>query len=724
MSLNSVASRVCGALLVCVTFGLTTAPAGADQDPGAAFEVVVSNSSNSALLWANFDGDPPAAVQLNTDANQSSGLGSVAFHYNTCPGHERLDVVAANTNGGELLLYRGGANGWAVGENICNAGGNCPQRPTGLSTSNAGLLAAANSGAAGTVPRIWFFERAACPADGFESGVRTPQFKVKGPGDANATPVEAITDTAYVRVLGGDGDFAVGDLLVSTRNPSVIARVRAEHIAALLNDPDPENFQMPAADILVPASFFGSSDPASLDFVPGTSGVGGPAGDTSEIEDVLVTVPPARVLKLSLGLPEKDGLPDYGCGGPTLQDCVFFTEELGNGPLGIMAGTRGADTFMVVTDRQRGQALRVRLHVSGDGDVSLCPTAAPCAAEIDILKSNLQFPTGVDFNSNATNAGNCVGGAGCAIAGALQLILPESQTNAALLSTQQLVAEEDENEIVIGQLFLFEDTRGTANTALPLFGLGADFKLPGACRGFDLDDDPATPPIVPVVMIATNLGDHPAAVMQVQELLSGIFPQLENCDATGARIYHHPDPVDGKFDTPENGALMDKTVQCTNPARGINDINNVSPFGFCADLFFTLASHGALSNQQKSALKSEVFGRITRLESVVTQLSSNSFEVLRSDLLDKLDEIRDILKKPRPTVQEYLQASAVFSSGANEVVQHKGSFNADPAPTPTFGDLFTRWLALAFYTHETAAMTPGFCPTHQDVLDESGISCP
>ena len=701
MSLSSMASRTCSALLILVSFYLIIAPARAGEHLPAAIDVVVSNSSNSALLWANFDGTPPAAVQLNTDANQSSGLGSLAFHYNTCPGDLRLDVVAANTNGGDLLLYRGGTEDWATGDSICT-GGNCPQRPTGLAASNARLLAAANSGGAGTVPELWFFEPAACGSAVFESGVPGGQFEVQDPDSVSslATAVGEITDTEFVRVFGGG--LEVGDLLVATKNPSVIARVRAEDIAKLLLNPQ---YEMPAADILVPASFFGSSSPAALAFVPGTSGVGSLIDQTSESENLLVTVPPGKVLNLSFGST------DFW--QASLQGFVYFTEGLGNGPLGIAAGTSDGKTYMVVTDRQKGQVIRAELQVLENGDL-----APPTPGNVDVLKANLQFPLGLDFNSNATDAGKCAATeGGCAIAGAIQLYLPEEQPISTLVATQQV---ESEDQIVIGQLFLFADTRGTANTPLPLPGLGGDFKLPGACRGFDLDDDPTTLPVVPVVNVTANFEGSPGSIMQMQELLEGIFPQLEDCPATGGRIYHHPVPGELGFDTPENGALIDKTVQC-NASRGVND-PFFSPFAICSDLYYTAALGGNLSNSQKSALKTEVFGRMARLETVVRTLPPGPLDGLRSDLLAKLDEIRNILKKPRPSAQEYEQASVVFSAGANEVVQVNKNGGFAATTTPTYGNLFTRWLALAFYTHETGAMKPGpYCSPHEDVLAELNL---
>ncbi len=696
MKLIVLAPRICGAVLL---FAFLGPSAGWANHLPPAIQVVIGNSSNGALVWANFD--ELTSVQLNTDANKNSGLRSVEFHFNTCDA--RVDIVAANTNGGDILLYPGGSQDWSTGTSLCT-GGSCPQRPEGLSARSDGLLVAANSGAAGTPAGLWFFKSAACGgAAVFEPGVPGGQFMVSAGGVA--TPVGKIIDTVFVRLLGGN--LKVGDLLVTTESPSLIARVRAEHIAALLANGTP----LPPADILVPESFFGSSKPAAMAFVHGTSAVG-------SSEALLVTVPPARVLKLNFGQT------DFG--SASLQDFVFFAEFLGNGPLGIDAGTSGADSFMVVADRQLGRAIRVRLYVdSNTGHVSLCPGGIePCAAEFKAITSGLQFPQGVAFNSYATAAGSCAGPQGCALAGIVKLFLPLEQPSPTMLGPQQL----DPDAIFIAQLYLIEDTRGTANTSLALPGLGGNYRLPAACRGFDIDGDPLTLPIVPVVVLNKNFDFKPGTIMQVQELLSGIFPQLEDCTETGARIYHHQQPDEaGEFNTPEQGVLMDKTLYCSNPSRTGNE-GIQSPFAYCSDLYYSIASSGSLSNSQKSALKSEVFGGIDRLQSVVMELPDTApYQLLRADLLNKLDVIRNYLKKQRPTTQEYLAASGVFSSGASAVFMNKANLASDP-PDPTlpefiYGNLLIRWLALGFYTSETAAMTP-YCPP-QDVREAElpGISC-
>ncbi|MFU8876516.1 MAG: hypothetical protein ACNA7E_00120, partial [Wenzhouxiangellaceae bacterium] len=243
----------------------------ADAPIPAAIDVAVGNSSNSRLFWADFDGTD-SAIQLNVDANQSSGLGSLAFFSNIC-GAPRLDLIAANSNGGDLLYYAGEANRWQQSTSMC-AGGNCPTRPAGLSASNAhqtlsGITAqrvvAAETGAAGKMPELWFFMPDCSDADqplksgGFPGG----RFTVEGYG-----PVGGIADTVFVRVAGGG--LGVGDLLVTVSDPNLIARVPAAAIDDLID----HGTKLPAAEVVVPPEFFGSDQPTGLTLVPGTSNAG------------------------------------------------------------------------------------------------------------------------------------------------------------------------------------------------------------------------------------------------------------------------------------------------------------------------------------------------------------------------------------------------------------------------------------------------------------------
>jgi hypothetical protein len=684
MALSAQPPRGRPLLFLWIVAGFWSGPAL--SSPPAAIDVAVSNSSNARLFWADFNTSPNTALQLNEDANQSSGLNSLEFFFNTC-GTPRLDIIAADTNGGNILHYAGGANRWKFSNTLC-ADGKCPARPDGLSVSNAHqglsgssaqLLVAAETGAAGTVPEFWFF-RPNCAADADQpfqaGGIRGGQFKVK-----NFGPVGEIAGTAFVRVAGGG--LNVGDLLVSTGSPNLIARVRAADITALLTS----GTALPEADVIVAPAFFGSAKPTALTLVPGTAGSG-------RNESLLVTVPPARVLKLNIGQAITN-----------LQNHLFFTEGLGNGPLGIDSGTRGADTYMVIADRQQGRAVQVRLYVDPTTGAAVFCAGEPCEKEIKEIKANLQFPQGVAFNSDAVIAGNCTAaGGGCQLGSAIELFLPEGAGG--------------EDDLVIAELVFVPDPRGSASSTLNLpASLGANYKLPDSCRGFSVPNSGWTTPVVPVVRLTTDIAPTAGEVVALQEVLSGIFPQLAECKTTGARLFHHRELPWGN-DAPEQGTLMDTTVFCSNPSRGMND-GAFSPFAVCKDKHFRPASAGLLSNQERRAVKAEVMSRLGHLETVVKLLPTSSpFAILRGDLLARIEVVKDQLKKQQPTRAEFLAASATFEHGVLDIQGKQGAFDAT-LPANSYGNLFRRWLALAFYTSETAGQTR-YCPA-QAIRNEIGI---
>ncbi|MDT8450686.1 MAG: hypothetical protein RQ847_11005 [Wenzhouxiangellaceae bacterium] len=674
------------------------AASSAAEEPAvpAAIDVAVGNSSNSRLFWADFV-DTDSAIQLSTDANESSGLGSLAFFSNIC-GAPRLDLVAANTNGGDLLYYAGGTDRWQLSTSMC-AGGNCPERPAGLSASNAhqslsGIAAqrvvAAETGAAGKVPELWFF-MPDCNDSGQplkSGGVPGGGFTVEGYG-----PVGAIADTEFVRVAGGG--LGVGDLLVTVADPNLIARVPAAAIDALIDN----GTQLPAAEVLIPPAFFGSDAPTGLTLVPGTS-------NADRNESLLVTVPPARVLKLNIGEPIT-----------TLPQQIFFAEELGNGPLGIAAGTRGDRHFMVIADRQRGRTVQVRLFVDPDTGAELCDDVT-CPTEIKAIKDDLQFPLGVAFNSNATIAGNCTGlEGGCQLGSAMQLFLPE-------LSNDNI--ENNSDSLIIAELVFVLDDRGDNDTTLALPpGFGGDFRLPSSCRGFEVDGWPQ--PVVPIVNLTTDVDIGAGAVVNLQEVLSGILPQVADCTTSGARIYHHrlpDDPVTGAWnpDAPEQGTLLDATVFCSNPSRGMND-GIFSPFAVCSDAFFK--PHADLTNEERRAARDEVLGRIGNLEIVVQELlfGHAGFDDLRQGLEDAIADARWVLRRPSAKQEDFLAASGIFENGASQVLSSKTLLPWETLPNSNaYGNLLLRLLALAFFNSETAAQTP-FCP-NPDLQAEIGIACP
>lgn len=662
-----------------LTLSLLLAAPAAAAPP--VLDVVGGNSANGSVFWLNFEDG--VAEQTNNDANQRVSLQSFEFFKNTCD--ITVDVVAADTNRSELVLYTSGAG---TGIPICS-GGACPARPDGLSSSNERLMSVAQTSAGGNVPGVWFFEPADCGGSGgpFEPGVSGGQFKVgsTGPG----TPVGDIADTEFVKVPGGG--LAAGDLLVLTRSPTTISRVRAADIDALLENGTP----LPAADIVLDQAFFGVEDPTGLAFVPGTAGIGA-ANTDSESEDLLVSISPGRVIRLTFVLSGSSIVlkPTSQAGASPLEQRVFV-DDLGNGPLGIAAGTRDASTYMIVADRQQGTFYRYELIVGADTSLTL--------GGVSSIKAGIQNPQGVAINSDAYDAADCDRAeGGCQIRKSVELLFTQEVT--------------DVTNTVFANIFVITDPRGASGGTINLNQEVSDqfdgkFNIPASCRGFALPDDPSTSVLL-VMDIKKNFPVNAGEFVQGKETIDELIPELEGCETTGARLFYHQDPDgNGVFPapTPENGTLYDATFFCSNPSRSIGP--NYSPLVICADPFYLELAASSSKPKLKGKLArtagQEVTYRVDNLQQVVNALPNTG---LKTTLNAALEDVRKAIKRNLDDVWTYFEQGAVAVYNAENP---GGYFSVSSAPTPTtlYGDLLGRFLAAAFYSRET--LSGGFykyCP--------------
>lgn len=656
---------------------LLAAPAAAAPP---VLDVVGGNSANGNLLWLNFEDG--VAEETNNDANQRVSLRSFEFFKNTCD--ITVDVVAADTNSSALVLYTSGAG---TGVPLCTGGG-CPARPDGLSSSNERLMSVAQTGAAGTTPEVWFFKPADCGGSGgpFEAGVSGGQFKVSSSGAA--TPVEDIADTEFVKVPGGG--FAAGDLLVLTHSPTTISRVRAADIAALLAN----GTSLPAADIVLDETFFSTEDATGLAFVPGTAGIGA-ANTDSESEDLLVTLSPGRVLRLTFVLSDNSiVLKPTSQAGATPLARRIFVDNLGNGPLGIAAGTRNASTYMIVADRQRGTFYRYELIVGADTSLTV--------GAVSSIKAGVQNPQGAAINSDAYDAADCDRAAGgCQIRKSVELLFTQEVT--------------DITDTVFANIYVITDPRGSGGT-INLKQQVSDqfdskFNIPASCRGFALPDDPSTSVLL-VMDIKKNFSVTAGEFAQGKETIDDLIPELEGCETTGARLFYHQDPgSNGNFPTPtpENGTLYDATFFCSNPSRSITP--NYSPLVICADPYYLELAASSSKPKLKGKLArtagEQVTYRVDNLQQVVNVLPASS---LKTTLNAALNEVRKAIRRNLEDVWMYFEQGALAVYDAENP---GGYFSGSGAPTPDtlYGDLLGRFLAAAFYSRET--LSGGFykyCP--------------
>ena len=665
-------NSICGPrrphIILPLIFSLFAAPALAqDAEVGlpTVLDAVGGNSANNQVFYLDFLAE--TAVRIDDDATGRSSLRSFEFFKNTCA--KRLDLVAADTNRGELLLYQN-----SVGAEIVNScdNGSCPARPDGLSSSNERLMAVADTGTARTIPALWFYEPRDCDA-----GVDDPwPFKTPktggqlliGTGGA-ATPVTGIADTEFVKVLGGG--LNAGDLLVITAGPAAIARVPREDISALLNG----GGSLAAAQILADESDFGGQEPTGMAFVPGTAGIGSASDNLSESEDLLVTLSGGTVLKLTFKQ-------DAQLARTVVAES--FLEGLGNGALGIAAGTRDDDTFMVIADRNQGKFLRYTLDVvidDDDGAVSLALSDEMPRT----IASDVQNPQGVAFNSDAYDASKCdASQGGCRIRRTVDLEFTQDLQTQATFST------------IFANIFVVPDTRRGRGETLKLSEVSSEFddrlEVPASCTGFSLPDDPNASVLV-VLNINNDVEITPGEFVQTRELVNQIIPQLGDCSDTGARLFYHPDA----FGTtePEQGVLYDTTYSCKNPSRSIS--REYSPVVICADAFYGALNTKGKGSFSKKAIQAEVNQRADHLQAVVAELAETN-PVLADTLFLRIENARQFVKR-----SDYLAVSAEFNAGAEHIAASKDAFTGlgYSGRASLYGDLLGRFLALAFFTRES-----------------------
>ena len=659
--------------------------------------VIGGNSASNELLALNFD--QLIATALNTDANTRASLRSFDFFDDTC--NKRLDVVVADTNRGDLLLY---VNGKGNSSYICQGGNGttCPSRPDGISLSDKRVMAVADTGTAGGTPAVWLFSPEAnatstsCPSAGddfgpFSAPRSTGRLSVCSGG--NCAPVGGISDTEFVRVPGGG--FNAGDLLVVTTNPTTLSRLTKAQVEALRTAPSSASGTN--AQVLVSASGFAGENPVALAFVPNTAGVG--TNDAlSESEDLLVAGTNGRIIKIRF----------RSSGGTPVVSSYngnFLGVSLGNGPLGVAAGIVEKQLFMVVADRQRGSFLKVPLQPgTATPEVQPPVCADSTCSNWPVIKDGVQNPQGVAINTKAVAAEDCDNNnqdqnqIGCNIRNTLDL-----------LYSQDIVSCDDEpnnpncvNDTILAGIQVVDDPRNgnLRDISFSQLGLEGNYVVPASCKGLQLSDDGRY--VLVVVDINKQFRVEPGEVVLATEQAEKLLPQLAACSVIGTRIYHRPTFSDYPYQ-PEGNALHDITIDCQNPSRSLGRDN--SPLVFCADANYDASRNGAPKGGDAKRLQSEAFARLGYLRDAINAMDDNAINGLKPALQTYVSNAEGYIKK-----KKFTEASAEMDLGAIYVHQNLSSFQAVTKSTPpappdpdetAYGDLLGRFLSTALFLYET-----------------------
>ncbi|MFU8896111.1 MAG: hypothetical protein ACNA8J_06965 [Gammaproteobacteria bacterium] len=660
--------------------------AGATELPGE-LDVVGGNSSNSRMFWLNYDAENDfinEAVQVNDDASSYPNLNSFTFFRNSC-GPRRADVIAASTNANQLVLYRGGKG---TGGSICPAG-NCPDRPSGLSTSNEQVVAVATTGAGGSTPAVWLFRPDGCDASDEQQALFTRHgggaFSIAG---EDRLRFRSIVATDFVRADGGG--LEAGDLLVLSSNPPMIARLTREQV---------ENGETIDASVLLDLDgFIRRATPTGMALVPGTG----------DIANLLVTFSTGDVVNLAISAegdgpeatPKATRMALAGAGG-------MFSN-----PQGIAAGQRNEETYFVVSEQSQGRYIRAQIAREGaKGNLAI-------VGDMRSIVSPVGAPQGVAINPTDDRQliSECYepitrpdGTIGCNVAGALELHFSQGKDGPL-------------GSVSANLKFIPDPLDNTARDELGRLKLpgydGQDFFVPATCRGFEAENPQfgGVPQLVFLdIELSPDFSVTPGNFIQITELTEDLLGLDGNCIDLGTRIYYHPSKDSEGNPLPGGGTLFDTTVSCQNPSRSIVEL--FSPVVLCQDPFYVNRYGDGVNTQV--FLHRDIVNEQVRIFLRDLKDTLEDFSVLgETDLAKDLKQLLVSFTNPDnrnitdADLRAYFKETAdKADSGAIQVLAAK---RADAFGEGQRADIYARllrgFLGLAFYAKETGALEKYYPP--------------
>lgn len=726
--------------------------------------VVGGNGSNGRLLALDFDANPPVAIVISNDSNGVVSIQSADFFEDTC--NAQLDVVVADSNGGQLIRYKNPDPGLAQSGSVICANGdpNCPSRPNALAFSAKRRGVVAEPGDAGLVPRLYVFDplydetdSGNCDADD-ENGNPYPYYPFDRPrqsgqlqvcGDSGCVPVGKIEDAIFVEVPGGGSVFQPGALLVLTSNPTTLSIVEASTLDAIAGGTAGSTTN--ALILAVPSDFDGDwgdfseafNEALAIAIIQNSAGIG-TADGRSDSEETVVATKRGQTIRFRFYV-EPDASPRVT--SPTLTGVREFIPEQGNGSLDLAFGIVGDETFAVIADRQRGNFMKILLENVCDPESvrygeCIDTTASPPVPQFEPVdppwpttESNVEQPQAVAINVNGLKGRDCDSDTdGCPIRNTVTLqftddICEEGEDPTPNGCTKEIQVDESENiiasiRVVSDPRTSFQDLDGAA-IGLPGYG------IPAICGGIPLADNGDSKVLV-IAEIAQGWAMTAGNLAKVQETVENILPQAAGCSVNGTRHFYHETRDNSDPFQVHQGDVYDTTWSCINPSGGGKITRSVSVI--CSDQLFEPISPLS-GNRRARAIKDEANKRIAFLRDYFGELEA----VLATDgdpedLASVLTSLRSYLDAAEGELKrkKFAEASAVLDQGSIATHAARATFvdaSWDPVLNPSSGIpasayAFTliHFMNMAFFTYEDGvgrSPTPYLPPCGLDIPGES-----